>query len=65
MEKSVKIKINCANSRAELTNTDDIELKPALQQFLFDLLGDAVKTDMTFWENGRLLVVHHGHCGED
>ena len=30
-----------------LTNTDDVELKASLQQLLFDLLCDAVETNVT------------------
>ena len=45
------------------TNADDIELKPALQELLLDLRGDAVKTDVAF-RNDRLwlLAVRGRHC---
>jgi hypothetical protein len=44
---------------SELTNADDIELKATLQQLLFNLGGDAVEADVTFWVDGSLRVRRH------
>lgn len=43
------------------TNTDDIELKASLQQFLLDLLGNAVETNVASWEHSVPLRHRHGH----
>ena len=45
------------------TDADDIELETALQELLLDLLGDAVKANMTSWEDGVPLRHCHGHSG--
>jgi hypothetical protein len=34
------------------TNADDVELETSFQQLALDLLGDAVKADVTAWEHG-------------
>lgn len=48
-------------SLAQRTDTNDIELKPSFEEFLFDLLGDAVKTNVASWEDGIPLGHCHGH----
>ena len=48
------------------TDTYHVELKASLEQFLLNLAGDAVETDMALGENGlgRLLHSHGRHgCG--
>ena len=44
-----------------LTDTDDVELEPSLQQLLLDLVGDAIKSNVALWED-RLLRLR-AHCG--
>lgn len=46
------------------TNTDDIELKAALQQLLLNLGGDAVEADVALGEDAlrRLRVGCGRHC---
>lgn len=43
-----------------LTNADDVELEPSLQQLLFDLVGDAIKSNVALRED-RLLRLR-AHC---
>jgi hypothetical protein len=47
--------------REQHTNADDIELETALQELLLDLLGNAIETDVTFWVDGRLSIIHESH----
>jgi hypothetical protein len=46
----------------QLTDTDDVELEPALHELLLDLVGDAVETNIAFRVD-RLLVEGRRHCG--
>lgn len=43
------------------TDANDIELKASLEEFLLDLLSDAVKTNVASWEDGIPLRHCHGH----
>jgi hypothetical protein len=45
----------------ELTNTDDVELKPSLEQLLLDLLSDAIKPNVAPWEDCIALWHCHSH----
>lgn len=47
-----------------LTNADDVELEPPLDELLLNLLGDAIKTDIAFGVD-RLLrcSICGSHCG--
>lgn len=48
---------------AQLTDTDHVELETPLEQFLLNLLGDRVKTDVASWEH-RVPLRHGGrHVG--
>jgi len=49
-------------SETSLTDADDVELEPSLQQLLLDLLCDAVETDVASGENGIPLHALR-HCG--
>jgi hypothetical protein len=46
-----------------LTNTDDVELKSTLQELLLNLLCDAIKANVTSWEDSVPLRHCHGHGG--
>ena len=49
------------------TDNNHIELKPSFQQFVLNLLGDAVETDIGVGVDGLLLLlllgVWRSHCG--
>lgn len=53
-------------AQTSLADTDDIELKAALEELLLNLLGDAVETDVALGEDGLCLLrvcSCGGHCG--
>jgi hypothetical protein len=59
---AVLYKVIGAERRVQLTDTDDVELEPALHELLLDLVGDAVETNIAFGVD-RLLVEGGRHYG--
>lgn len=45
------------------TDANDIELETSFQEFLLDLLGDTIETNVASWEDGVPLRHCHSHDG--